>query len=538
MDSIAYFDCACYLGRNLHTGSGQPSTPDALLSAMDHFGIHEALVIDAICASTGARAGNRRILEFAKDHPRLHPAWAGMMTHAKELPPPDALVAEMCDLGVGALYLFYKQFDIPLEDWAVDDLLAVLEENNVPLFLCPNNLLENGRIDVTDWPNVVRLCRKFPKLPVVVTENRIYRSQRPLYEALAACPNLKLDLSSIWLNKRVEFICREFGAEHLVWGSQLPARTPGSPLMQLNYSDISADELTMIAGGNMRRMLSWNPNIEFVAEQVTLPEPVDSLHKVVRERISLRDERFYDCHGHIGWSSPYHVINDTPETIVAEMDKFGIEVACAFSIQIVGDVAFGNDEVMEVVNQFPSRFIPFTLLNPYHGEAAMLEELERGLAMGMMGVKLMLNSYACYDVHGPLVDVACKFANDHKQFILSHHWGPPARIQQLCTDNPDALFISGHSAGDYGEVTRAVDNLYICTCPFLAWGQTEAWVDIYGADKILFGSDLTDLPISWGLGQIMYSTISEADKRKILGENLLGLMQRWDIFPAASPAGA
>ena len=72
-------------------------------------------------------------------------------------------------------------------------------------------------------------------------------------------------------------------------------------------------------------------------------------------------------------------------------------------------------------------------------------------------------------------------------------------------------------------MTKKVDNLFICTCPFLNWEQTELFVRLYGADRLLFGSDLSDLPIAWGMAQILYAKISESDKRKILGENLKAL---------------
>ena len=107
--------------------------------------------------------------------------------------------------------------------------------------------------------------------------------------------------------------------------------------------------------------------------------------------------------------------------------------------------------------------------------------------------------------------------------------GGPEQIGRLCTTYPDACFIAGHSAGNYAEVTQSVSNLFICTCPFLRWGQTEDYVGLYGADRILFGSDLTDLPIAWGLAQIMYAEISEEDKRKILGGNLEQLMRRYSV---------
>ncbi|HIE26554.1 TPA: hypothetical protein EYP66_04645 [Candidatus Poribacteria bacterium] len=549
-DNITYFDACCYIGRHVHKPDGQPETTEEILAEMNHFGIHEALVIDVLSRETNPMAGNERIIQRTKNHPRLHPAWAGLMTHSRELPPPRELVARMEELGVGALFLFYGQFDIRLDDWGVDDLLEALQELRVPVFLCPNNWREPGRIDLTDWSNVVRICRKFPELPVIVTENRTYKSQRAGYAALEACPNLKFDLSSWWLHRRIEFICGEFGAERLVWGSQLPERNPGVPMMQLNYSDISPQELSLIAGGNMRNLLSWNKNIKFVNDQATLSEPIDSLHRAARERLSLKDEKFYDCHGHIGWCTPHHVVvhphllpspqagersgvrpffkgeENIAEDLVREMDKFGIQVCCVFSLEgIFSDETYGNDVVAAVVKKYPDRFIGFTLLNPNHGERLMRKEMERGLEMGMRGIKL-ISAYHGYPTEGPLIDVACEFAHQHGQFILNHHWGSPQQIERLCKTYPNACFFTGHANAEYGEVTKRVDNLFICTCPFLSWGQTEQFVKIYGSDRILFGSDLTDLPIAWGLAPIFYAKIPEADKCKILGENLKALMNQ------------
>lgn len=527
MSEITYFDASCYIGRRMRKPEGQPETVEEALDAMDHFGIHEALVIDTLAHEANPMAGNARIVERVKEHPRLHPAWAGLMTHSKEFPPPEELVAQMREQAVGALFFFYGQFDIRLDDWGVDDLLEVLEDAQVPVFLCPENARQGGGTDATDWTNVVRICREFPELPVVVTESRVYRSQRAVYAALAACPNLRIDLSSLWLHQRIEFICQEFGADRLVWGSQFPQRSPGVPMMQLNYSDISEEELSLVAGGNMRKLLSWNENLEFAGSQVELPEPIDPLHRAARERLPLKDEEYYDCHGHIGHCSPHHVVQHSPADMVREMDKFGVRVCCVFSLEgVFGDETYGNEVVAEAVSQFPDRFIGFTLINMNHGERLAREEMERGLTMGMRGIKL-ISSYHGYPEEGPLIDVACEFAHNHGQFILNHHWGSAEQMKRLCQTYPNACFFTGHSAGHYAEVTREVDNLFICTCPFLGWGQTEEFVARYGADRILFGSDLTDLPIAWGLAPIFYARIPEADKRKILGENLKALMGRY-----------
>jgi len=433
----------------------------------------------------------------------------------------------MEEYGVGAVFLFYGQFDIRLTEWGIDDLLEVLEEHKVPVFLCPVNWRARS-IDSTDWANVVRICQKFPQLPVIVTENRTYRSQRAAYSALEACPNLKFDISSWWLHHRIEFICKEWGADRLVWGSQLPERIPGVPIMQLNYSDITERELSLIAGGNMRKLLSWNKNIKF-ADDIRFSEPIDKLHGMARERLSFREERFHDCHGHIGWSTPHHVYNDSEDDLVLEMDKFGIRTCLVFSLEgVFTDETYGNDEVARVVKNHPDRFIGFTLINLNHGERIAREEMARGLEMGMKGIKL-INDYHGYPSEGPLVDIPCEFANRHRQFILNHNWGSPAQIERLCRTYPDACFITGHTTTAYVEVTKKVDNLFICTCPLLDWGQTELFVRLYGADRILFGSDLTDLPIAWGMAQIIYARISESDKRKILGDNLKALMKKYSL---------
>ncbi|MFO7945483.1 MAG: amidohydrolase family protein, partial [Armatimonadota bacterium] len=115
----------------------------------------------------------------------------------------------------------------------------------------------------------------------------------------------------------------------------------------------------------------------------------------------------------------------------------------------------------------------------------------------------------------------------HRRDPFNHDWGSPEQMRRLCKTYPDALFITGHSKSTYGDIVQEVDNLYICTCPFLAWGQTERFVEIYPPERIMFGSDLTDLPIGWGLAQIMYADIPEVDKRKILGENLRRLLPEY-----------
>ena len=61
------------------------------------------------------------------------------------------------------------------------------------------------------------------------------------------------------------------------------------------------------------------------------------------------------------------------------------------------------------------------------------------------------------------------------------------------------------------------------------------------ADRLAFGSDVTDLPVSMGLGPILLAPISVEAKRSILGLNALRLLARCDVgglrLPVAPPGG-
>jgi predicted TIM-barrel fold metal-dependent hydrolase len=57
----------------------------------------------------------------------------------------------------------------------------------------------------------------------------------------------------------------------------------------------------------------------------------------------------------------------------------------------------------------------------------------------------------------------------------------------------------------------------------------ERVVAAIGADRFMFGSDLTDLPIAWGFGPILFAHITEEEKRLILGENLQKILQQYSL---------
>lgn len=521
----ALFDAHVTLGRHVKLQADGLSSVAELLDDLDHCGVAEALVVEALAREHHPLDGNARVLRTIADQPRLHAAWVALpAAGVDEQPVGEALLAQMRANRVGALWLYPRQFRFSLADWCVDAFLEPLAAAGVPVFIDPSEVgpVNLGGMDATDWDAVVALCRRWPSLPVIVSEPRIRRTQRMVYRALDACPNLRLELSGYWLHRGIEYITRQWGARRLLYGSNWPTYGGPMTLATLNCAEIDEDDRALIAGDNLRELLRWADSVRAEAE---LPPPADAFVAYGQTGQRPPDMTFHDCHGHLGPTAcHYHLPDGDLDRVVAELERLGTEQVCIFSFTGVwADEQPGNDLVAAAVAAHPDRFVGFTLLNPHRGEAAMLAELERGAALGLRGIKL-IPYYQGYPEEGPLLDVACAWAHEHRQLILNHHWGSAAQVERLVSTYPDACFLTGHSTAAYADVMRRHANLYVCSCPLLEPRACERLVAAIGADRLLFGSDLEDLPIAWGLGPILFARLSEADKQLILGGNLRRLL--------------
>lgn len=529
MKELNLFDARCTIGRHLKLAGGAPHTARDLLLDMDRHGIAEALVLDALAHEHHPRAGAQRVLRDTAAAPRLHPARAALPPGAcEDQDSPERLLGAMRRNKVGAVFLLPRQYRFSLADWCVDALLDPLAAAGVPVVVNYNEIGPNPMsTDVTDWDELVRLCRRWPRLPVILSEWRIRRTNRLAYRALDACPNLYLELSGYWLHHGIEYLARRWGAERLIFGTQWPHRGQGSETATLVMADVSDEEKQLIGGDNLRRLLKW---CEPEHPVVTLPEPEDDYVRLARTGSRAPGMTFLDNHGHLDTRcAHYHLPDAELEQVVAEMSRLGVEKTCVFGFTgVFSDEKPGNDYVADAVRRYPDRFVGFTLVNPLRGLEAMLGELERGHAMGLRGVKLIPHYQGASPEH-PLIDVACEWAHLHRQIILNHHWGAPDQMERLLTTYPNACFFTGHATAAYADIMQEHANLFVCSCPLLGPRACEELVARIGANRLMFGSDLLDLPVAWGLGPVLFARLTPAEKRMILHDNLADVLQRYSL---------
>lgn len=524
---MRFFDCNCRIGRYNEWTGREPITSDGLLSAMDHYGIHEALVLDNLSSEYHPVDGNERVLRLTEGQPRLHAAWVGLPDESRELPPPKDLVAQMAECDVRALFLYPKQYHFTLEERSLDGLLHALSERRIPLFICYNGLFGAAGQDQTDWPEVARICQAFPDLPVVVTEYRISYTLRKMYQALDACPNLRVDLSSLWVHHMLEFVTREWGAERLLFGSGMPLCDPGAPLCHLNYALLSEQDRQALAGDNLRRLVSWNRKAPLPEIDVSFSPPVDELHAMARNAASLRGQGFYDSHGHIGRHFLLHIPDASPNELVEEMERLGVQKAVVMTNGgFNNDEVYGNNLVAAAVKAHPDRFVGFVAVNVNRPAEEILRVSREGFASGMRGIKIALHGRVPdMAVADSNVELVCAFADERRSMVINHHWGSAERLLYLCRKFPHACLITGHPSLEAASIMNQVDNLYIgANNHYYRYGSLEAFTEKVGADRLLFGTDLSWNPVAWGLGAVLYSKIPLEAKRLILGGNLRRLL--------------
>jgi 2,3-dihydroxybenzoate decarboxylase len=280
--------------------------------------------------------------------------------------------------------------------------------------------------------------------------------------------------------------------------------------------------------------------------------------------------------------------HDSVEARLAEMDKNGVQHAVLSMSPVTGIEALPlqdalplarayNDAVAEVCAAHPNRFSGFAIL-PVGNMSAAVTELERVMAMpGMIGAVLPGDGFLSEkraQKFAPLMEVA----NKHHAIFLVHYGklpDDPEAPKPDVTDNnrnrfgtldmqsrlssnmvtfcmtdfhkpyPNVTVMSHNLGGNIPFEVDRMDHRTLCDtpgselpskkfkaapimvdCNSLSGRAIELAVQVYGADKIVFGSDGTDFGMNWTNTAISEARISEAERELIRSGNAKRLLAR------------
>ncbi len=194
------------------------------------------------------------------------------------------------------------------------------------------------------------------------------------------------------------------------------------------------------------------------------------------------------------------------------------------------DLRRQNDQVLQALSHWHDRAFGFAYVSAKHVETS-LEEIDRCIAAGpMVGIKLWVAARCSDEQIDPIID-RCR---ELDAAIFQHTWykadgnlpgeSTPEDLARLAERHPRTPLICGHTGGDWERGIRAIrryQNVSIGLGGFdPTAGVTEMAVRELGAERIIYGSDIGGRSFSSQLAKVRGATISEPDKRLILGQNL------------------
>ena len=533
MPNLPFFDCNCLIGTRQHRHRTSPESLQDVLDDFAYYDIQAALVHHAYAVEYSQDYGNRRLLDEIAGHPQLLPEWLVIPHWAGEMAPPDELVAEMLSLNVRAARIMPRAHNFPLSKDVAGPLLSALQEARLPVF---------ADVAQLDLSGAIALAREYPELPIVLC-GVAWASDRVLFACLGDVPNLHLETWAFQGHRHYERFVNAFGSERLLFGTDLPLRSPGAARMMVCYEQISDQDRRNIAGENLLRLLG---NVR--GAQGPLPElkPAaehaddDPIVAKVRAGVPLHDEFVLDAHAHLAHKGCMGVnqcalaYND-PDGLVGSMDRIGVDLACASSWSgITYAAADANDMDLIGVQDHPGRLLAYGCLNPNY--PAMYDaEFERLFLGGKVIGYKPYPPRQLVPITDPRHERALQWCEEHGAPVLMHA-GPAEHAVELAPKYPHAKFLIAHSGSSWDLAEKAADaakrfaNIYAeITYTAILYGFIEFFVQEVGAQQLLFGSDCVMRDIAPQLGWVAWARIPLEAKRRVLGHNMadiLGLQNR------------
>lgn len=240
----------------------------------------------------------------------------------------------------------------------------------------------------------------------------------------------------------------------------------------------------------------------------------------------IAGEVLIDAHAHFGHGPDFPIIRPTANSLVASMDRLGIQLSCVSSIQaIFGDAEHGNQLVADGIKEFPDRIFGYLVVDVGYPEK-VAAQLAGGRAAGFRGVKVW--SYGArpgLPYNHPNYEPVFAYANEHAMPVLAHVFGPELdELEGYIKRYPRIRWLLAHIGSaeleKYMRFAREYPTVFVELClSACPRGLIEHLVSAGLEDKVVWGSDAVFLDQASQLGRVLFAQIPLEAKRKIMGLN-------------------
>ena len=249
----------------------------------------------------------------------------------------------------------------------------------------------------------------------------------------------------------------------------------------------------------------------------------------------------FDCHVHapsldgqsaFSWAPSIRTCGE----MVRYLDRLSIRGAVLMSSQAAGattaeEELAGNSDLVETLRRYPGRFTAGITVNANWPERTIegMRYFRKEHGFAWLGECVGYIGKYSYDVPGwwRILDEAAKL-----DMIIQIHC-TPAEMDRFAERYPQATFVYPHF-GSRAELQPLMDmlerrpNVYmdICGNQYVRMGVVEWAVRVAGANRVLFGSDLTICDPATVIARVAFADFDDDTKAAIFSRNTLSLLAR------------
>jgi predicted TIM-barrel fold metal-dependent hydrolase len=240
---------------------------------------------------------------------------------------------------------------------------------------------------------------------------------------------------------------------------------------------------------------------------------------------ALEGEVVIDAHMHFETFYNFFIPRTDVTSLIGSARRIGIQRIYGSSLQALRtDVESGNAAAVALHTQHPDIVFPYIVFKPNYPELAK-RTLDFADTNGIRRFKIHDDGNDLpydHEQYFPLYE----HAQSTQAVILVHTFGRKqvVPIMQMAARYPRIKMLLGHSGiveeNIYREAVRGHENIFLETCASMAWyGLIERLVAMAGAERVIFGTDMPFMSPAQQIGRVLFSKISDDDKRKVLGVN-------------------
>ncbi len=497
-----------------------------VLAEMDHCSISGALVTSTTAVSYEPMFSNLELSARIAPHDHLFAAWNVLPHHTGEFPAPGALQKLMRTHDVRAVTInpLTNSWDV-LADHS-GELLAWLARTRVLTII--------ARSELKDYRELAALLAAHPKLPLLLTAAS-WMDQRYLLPLIAKHRNLHVSFDKLQGHYLVEHLAAIGCEDQLVFASNAPLMSMGAHRCYIDYAAVPLATRRKIAGGNLTRLLKGQ-----APPRLRTNRSEDAIMSAARQGRPL-PVPVIDMHMHIlhegmhGAGGTCRMENGGPKGVLALLGRLGVVGGGFMSWNgvVSADTVGGNEAVRQTLDATPKGFWGLASFDPAHYTQAELAQLipQTYADKRFIGMKP-------YHVHGieyhhKSYDQWWRYGNERRFYALIHRNRDDfAEVDALAAKYPEVRWVIAHCGESHRVADLAIEamkkhrNVYAeITLTPVTFGVIDYLVEHIGADRVVYGSDLPMRDPRQQLGWVVFSRLTLAAKRQVLGGNALRVIK-------------